>query len=283
MNRKLLILLTVAALPVNSAATNLFPFDTLNVPDELLSDAPGDVYFTGGLYYLDGPGDPFSGDPETQSNWYSFIPLNVGCRFWHDFTAGAQITFLNYEYGNAVLDDYGDVWLKAKYSKRANRFYLGGRVAGKSSGFESLSYHNDENAYNLDLTLFGGVELTERFSAEFAGGYRFVGTNEDTYDDLGNMFHISGGPTLTYSDSFKLGVPVSYYGQSTIQEFFDEYANIFYGETKHRTVSIGPKAAYTFGDRFPSSVTFRADFVVAAENIERSYYIGGGYSVIAPF
>ncbi|UCE26358.1 MAG: transporter [Candidatus Coatesbacteria bacterium] len=284
MNRKFLIILTVAFLPVISAATNLFPFDTLNVPDELLSDVPGDVYFSAGLYYLDGPGDPFSSDPETQSKWYSFIPLNVGCRFWHDFTAGAQITLLNHEYGNAVLDDYGDVWLKAKYSNRVNRFFLGGRIAGKSGGFESLSFHNDENAYNLDLTLFGGVELTERFSAEFAAGYRFVGTNEDTYDDLGNMLYVSGGPIAKlFGDVLTVGIPVTYYKQPTFQEVMDDQANIFYHEFKHHTVSVGPKAVYTFGDRFPSSVTFRADFVIAAENVERDYYVGGGYSVVAPF
>jgi hypothetical protein len=283
MKRILLMLLTVVVLPVDPAAVQFFPFDTLNVPDELLSDAPGDVYFSGGFYYLDDSGDSTLDDIEPESYWYYFMPLNVGYQFWRGFTAGVQVTLLNREYGDAVLDDYGDVWLKAKYLKRVNRFFIGGRVAGKFDEIESFSSFDEEDAESLDLTFFGGAELTERFSAEFAAGYRFVGTNEDTYDDLGNMFHVSGGPKITYGDSFTLGVPVSYYRQSTLQEFSDEYGNIFYGETKHRTVSIGPSAAYTFGDRFSSSVTFRADFVIAAENIERSYYVGGGYSVVAPF
>jgi hypothetical protein len=285
MNLKLLIVLTVAALPVSSAAAHLFPFDTLNVPDELLSDAPGDVYFTAGLYYLNGPGgDPFNGGSDPQLSPYYFIPLTVGYRFWRGFSAGVQVTLFNLEDPSPVPDDYGDVWIKAKYSKRFTRFFLGGRVAGKFGDFESFSYFDEKNAKTLDLTLFGGVELTERFSAEFAGGYRFVGTNETTYDDLGNMLHVSGGPEVTlYNGSFTLGAPVSYYGQSTFLELSDEQANIFYWEIKHHTVSIGPKAAYAFGDRFPSSVTFRADFVIAAENVERDYYVGGGYSVIAPF
>ncbi len=284
MKRKLLITLTVVALPVHAAAAQLFPFDTLNIPDELLSDAPGDVYFTGGFYYLDDSGDPTLDDIEPESYWYYLIPLNVGCQFWYGFTSGIQVTLLNREYGDAVLDDYGDIWLKAKYLKRVTRFFIGGRIAGKLGEFESFSYYNEENAEALDLTFFGGLELTERFSAEFAAGYRFVGTNEVSYDDLGNLLYLSGGPKVTmYGDVLTLGIPVSYYRQSTFQEFSDEHANIFYGETKHRTMSIGPKAVYTFGDRFLSRVTFRADFVIVAENVARDYYVGGGYSVIAPF
>jgi hypothetical protein len=198
------------------------------------------------------------------------MPLNVGYQFWHGFTAGAQVTLLNREYGNAVLDNYGDVWLKTNYLKRVNRFSIGGRIAGKFGEYPLFSYHDKENAKTLDLTVFGGVELTEPFSAEFAAGYRFVGTNEDKYDDLGNLLYASAGPKVTlYGDSFTLGVPVCYYRQSTYQEVSDEHGRVFYGEFKHHTVSIGPEAVYTFGDRFPSSVTFRADFVIAAENVER--------------
>jgi hypothetical protein len=284
MNRKLLIILTAAALPVSSAAANLFPFDTLNVPDELLSDAPGDVYFTGGFYYLDDSGDPTLDDIEPESYWYYLIPLNVGYQFWRGFTGGIQVTLLNREYGDAVLDDYGDVWLKAKYLKRIHRFFLGGRIGGKFGKIESVPGTIMEDAGGFDMTFFGGAELTTLFSTEFAAGYRLIGKNKASYDDVGNLLHVSGGPTLSLWDGmFTAGVPVSYYRQSTFQEFSDEHANIFYGETKHRTVSIGSKAVYAFGERFLSTVTFRTDFVITAENVARDYYVGGGYSVIAPF
>lgn len=292
MKRILLILLTAVALPGHPAADQLFPFDTLNVPDELLSDAPGDVYFTGGFYYLDDSGESELDDIGPQSYWYYFMPLNVGYQFWRGFTAGVQVTLLNREYGDAVLDDYGDVWLKAKYSKRVNRFFIGGRIAGKFGKIESFSSFNEEDAETLDLTFFGGAELTKSFSAEFTAGYRFIGKTKTSYDDMGNVLHASGSPTLSLWDGvFTAGLPVSYYRQSTFLELSDEHGRIFYGEMKHRTVSVGPKAAYTFGDRFPSSVTFRADFVIAAENVAldiallypRDYYVGGGYSVIAPF
>jgi hypothetical protein len=284
MKRILLILFTVVVLPVISAAAHLFPFDALNVPDELLPDAPGDVYFSGGLYYLDDSGEPYSDSLGPQGYWYYILPLSVGYQFRRGFTAGAQITLLNREYGGAVLDDYGDVWLKAKYTKRINRFALGGRVAGKFGKIESVPGTIYEDANGFDITLLGGVELTGRFSAEFAAGYRFIGKNKASYDDVGNMLHVSGAPKVKlYGNSFTLGLPVSYYKQSTYLELSDEHGRIFYGELKHRTVSIGPKAVYTFGDRFPSSITFRADLVIDEENVDRDYFIGGGYSVIAPF
>ena len=285
MKRILLIFVMVVALPGHPAADQLFPFDTLNTPDELVSDAPGDVYFSGGLYYLDDSGKSYLDDIGPQSYWYYFIPLNIGYQFWRGFTVGMQVTLLNREYGNAVLDSSGDFWVKAKYYRRLNdRYYLGGRIAGKFGKIESVPSTIQEDAEGLDLTFFGGAEMNRHFATEFAVGYRFIGKNEASYDDVGNLLHASGGPTLSLWDgTFTAGVPVSYYRQSTYQELSDEQANIFYGETKHRTVSIGPKAVYAFGDRFLSSVTFRADFVIAAENVARDYYVGGGYSVIAPF
>ncbi len=285
MKRILLILLTVVALPIRPTADQLFPFDTLNTPDELVSDAPGVFYFSGGFYYLDDSGEPDLDDIGPQSYWYYFMPLNVGYHFWRGFTAGIQVTLLNREYGDAVLDDYGDVWLKAKYLKRFNdRYSLGGRIAGKFGKIESVPSTIQEDADGLDLTFFGGAEINRHFATEFAVGYRFIGKTKASYDDVGNLLHASGGPTLSLWDGmFTAGVPVSYYSQSTFQELSDEHANIFYGETKYRTVSVGPKAVYTFGDRFLSSVTFRADFVIAAENVERDHYIGGGYSAVVPF
>lgn len=284
MKRILLILVTVVALPIRPIADQLFPFDTLNTPDELVSDAPGDVYFSGGFYYLDDSGKSELDDIGPQSYWYYFMPLNVGYQFWRGFTAGVQVTLLNREYGDAVLNDYGDIWLKAKYLKRVNRFFLGGRIAGKFGKIESVPGTITEDAGGFDMTFFGGAELTGCLATEFAAGYRLIGKTKASYDDVGNVFHASGGPTLSLWDGvFTAGVPVSYYRQSTFQELSDEHANTFYGETKYRTVSVGPKAVYAFGDRFLSSVTFRADFVIAAENVSRDYFIGGGYSVIAPF
>jgi hypothetical protein len=286
MKRTLFILVTVVALPVHPAANPyFFPFDMLNTPDEPVSDALRGLYFSGGFYYLDDSGEPYHDDIEPQSYSYYFIPLNIGYEFVRGFTTGMQITIFDIEDGDLVPDGYGDVWLKAKYSKRVNgRFSLGGRVAGKLDGVDAFSTYDEKNAEALDLTFFGGAELTKRLSTEFIAGYRFIGKTEASYDDVGNLFHASGGPILSFrDDALTVAVPVSYYGQSTLQAFSDEYGNIFYGETKHRTVSIGPRAAYTFGDQFPSSVTFRAEIVIDDENVDRDYFIGGGYSAVAPF
>jgi hypothetical protein len=289
MRRSVFIILTLFLLPFYAAAYPLFfPFDSLNTPDETLPDAPGGFYVAGAFYFLNDTGEYYDDAGKTrdcpeQDWWYIFVPLNVGYRFGLGFEGSVQATIVKNDTSRGSYAGVGDVWLKVKYTKRLNdRYYLGGRVAGKFLNTGRGDYPAFLTDLNdaLDLVFLGGVIFASPIIAEFTIGYRTVWESDVPSASSDNLFHLTVSPGASFmNERLHLYAPISYFkslgGYFTIPE--DPR------DPRPTGLSAGFKATYAFENFIRSTITVRGDFPLHGRNVPRDYFIGGAYSAVVPF
>jgi hypothetical protein len=294
MRRSLFIILTLFLLPFYAAAYPLFfPFDSLNTPDETLPCAPGGFYVAGAFYYLNDTGEYYDDAGKTrdyleQDWWYAFIPFNFGYRFRFGLEAGAQVTAVSNDTDAGSTGGLGDFWFKARYVYPLNeRFYIGGRLAGKFFDLHEYSIPAVSDRTNsFDITFFGGADIAGPVIAKYAVGYRLVGNMNDLggpfyTGDIGNDFRVTAAPGLSLAGgAYNITVPISYLSTSVTAP---AYPNEGYVTIEYYGLSAGFKTTYSFGENIHSMITMSAEFPLKGRNVSRDYFIGGGYSAVVPF
>jgi hypothetical protein len=294
MRSLLLITLYTALLSIQAAAYPLFfPFDSLNTPDETLPEAPTGFYVASAFYYLNDTGEYYDGTGNTrdyleQDWWYAFIPFSFGYRFGLGFDVGMQTTVVSNDTAAGSTGGLGDFWFKARYVYPLNeRFYIGGRLAGKFFNLQEYSIPAVSDRTNsFDMTFFGGIDITALFIAEYSIGYRLAGNMNDpggTFEngDIGNDLRVMVAPGLSLvGGAFNIKVPISYLATSVTAP---AYPNEGYVTINYYGFSTGFKTTYSFGENIYSTITIGAEFPLKGRNVSRDYFIGGGYSAVVPF
>jgi hypothetical protein len=290
MRRSLFIASTLFLFPFYATAyPYFFPFDTLNTPDETLPDAPTGFYAAGDFYYLNDTGKYYDDagkihDHLKQDWWYVFIPFSFGYRFGFGLEAGAQATIVS----NNRTGGLGDFWFKARYIYPLNeRFYIGGRLAGKFFNLQEYSFSVISNRANsFDMTFLGGGDIVGPLIAEYAIGYRLVGNMNDPggpfeNGDIGNGLWVTGAPGFSLSGgAFKITAPISYLSTSAT---VPAYPNEGYVTIEYYGLVAGFDTTYSFGEGIYSTFNINCEFTLKGRNIPKDYYVGGGYSAVMPF